>query len=261
MDAWFSGFLKSLILLFLGLLSFMNMSFSSNPNLILIADRAVQNIPIHENQEPLLDVRQHSNLCLGPSPEIPDNDNYYYLRKTVLEKLILADRQLPKGLHICIYEGYRSIQLQTHLFDTHYRNIKAQHPDWSLDKLFNETTKLVSPVVNADGSANIPPHATGAAVDVYLIDEKGHAVDMGIHPKDWMRDKDGRLSKTDSADVSALAKQHRAILNRVMQAAGFINYPTEYWHWSYGDKYWAYLSGKKTAIYGLTDKSPRNLPR
>lgn len=236
------------------------MSFTNHNNIVLIADKAVQRIPIYDNQEPLLDVRKHSHLCLGPSPEIPNNDNYYYLRKTVLEKLIHANARLPQGLRICIYEGYRSIALQTLLFDTHYRNIKAQHPNWSLDTVFNETTKLVSPVVNPDGSANIPPHATGAAVDVYLIDDQGHAVDMGIHPKDWMRDKDGKLSKTDSADIPALAKKNRAILNQVMQEAGFINYPTEYWHWSYGDKYWAYLTKEKSAIYGLIDKNPSNLP-
>jgi hypothetical protein len=25
-----------------------------------------------------------------------------------------------------------------------------------------------------------------------------------------------------------------------MQAHGFVNYPTEWWHFSYGDRYWAY---------------------
>jgi D-alanyl-D-alanine dipeptidase len=35
-----------------------------------------------------------------------------------------------------------------------------------------------------------------------------------------------------------------------MRAAGFVNYPTEWWHWSYGDRYWAYLLGKPAAIFG-----------
>jgi len=30
---------------------------------------------------------------------------------------------------------------------------------------------------------------------------------------------------------------------------GFVNYPTEYWHWSYGDKYWAFIKQQPYAIY------------
>lgn len=237
------------------------MLHANSTDIILIADKSVQNIPIEDNQEPLVDIRKHPEICVGPSPEIPNNDNYYYLRKSVLEKLLQANKRLPKGIKICVYEGYRSIALQTLLFDTHYRNIKAQHPNWSLEKLFQETIKLVSPVVNPDGTANIPPHATGAAVDVYLVDAQGHALDMGIHPKDWMQDKDGKLSKTDSKYIAREAKNHRNLLSQAMEEAGFINYPTEYWHWSYGDKYWAYLSGQKKAIYGLKEKEPSDLPK
>ena len=36
-----------------------------------------------------------------------------------------------------------------------------------------------------------------------------------------------------------------------LQAVGFVNYPTEYWHWSYGDRYWAYQKGQPAAIYGF----------
>jgi hypothetical protein len=33
-------------------------------------------------------------------------------------------------------------------------------------------------------------------------------------------------------------------------SAGLVNYPTEWWHWSYGDRYWALLTGADHAIYG-----------
>jgi hypothetical protein len=32
--------------------------------------------------------------------------------------------------------------------------------------------------------------------------------------------------------------------------AGMLNYPTEWWHWSYGDRYWAHATGADTALYG-----------
>ena len=34
-----------------------------------------------------------------------------------------------------------------------------------------------------------------------------------------------------------------------MTGAGFVNYPTEWWHWSYGDRYWALQSGQRVARY------------
>jgi zinc D-Ala-D-Ala dipeptidase len=39
------------------------------------------------------------------------------------------------------------------------------------------------------------------------------------------------------------------LLIDTMRAAGFVNDPTEWWHWSYGDRYWANLPGKPAAIF------------
>ena len=175
--------------------------------------------------------------------------DYTKLRKTVYEKLKQAQALLPKGLYLCIYEGYRSIDLQKMLFDNRNNKIKQAHPDWTYKQVFNETTKLVSPVINLDHSKNIPPHSTGGAVDIYLINDKGEPVDMGIHPKDWMQDQDAHISATDSRLISAEAQNNRKIMANVLTAVGLVNYPTEYWHWSYGDRYWAYYKKNPQAIY------------
>jgi zinc D-Ala-D-Ala dipeptidase len=29
-----------------------------------------------------------------------------------------------------------------------------------------------------------------------------------------------------------------------------VNYPTEWWHWSYGDRYWAVMTDAPAALYG-----------
>lgn len=227
------------------------------PPIALIASPKVLAIKIKENHEPMVDLKELKDLknpkkmplCFGPSPEIPNNTDYTKLRKTVYTRLTQAQQLLPKGLQFCLYEGYRSLDLQEMLFDTRYKRVKKQHPEWSKDEVFEETTKLVSPVINADGSKNIPPHSTGAAIDVYLIDDKGEAVDMGIHPKDWMQDDDGSLSLTASTDISDEAKKYRRIMSHALESVGFTNYPTEYWHWSYGDRYWAFSKGMPYAIY------------
>jgi D-alanyl-D-alanine dipeptidase len=176
----------------------------------------------------------------------------------VYDKLVAAQALLPDGLRFCLYEGYRSLGLQEKLFTTHYADMKKLHPAWTQDEIFIETTKLVSPVTNIDGSKNIPPHSTGAAIDVYLLDANGNAVDMGIHPKDWLQDHDGSLSLTDSKKISAVAQRNRDIMSQALTAVGFVNYPTEYWHWSYGDRYWAYQQQQDHALFDTRLHKDRN---
>lgn len=172
------------------------------------------------------------------------------MRQTVYDKLVQAQALLPEGVKLCLYEGYRSLNLQRMLFDNRFSKVRGSHPDWSEDQIFEKTIKLVSPVKNRDGSQNTPPHSTGAAVDVYLINEKGQPLDMGLLIKDWMTDEDGALSQTDSQKISSEARQHRNLMSRVLSSVGLINYPTEYWHWSYGDRYWAHQLGESHAIHG-----------
>ncbi len=159
------------------------LSACHDQEIVLIADPKVLAIAVIENHEPWVDLRQQTSIVIGPSPEIPNNTDYTYMRKSVYDKLLQAQELLPEGLQFCLYEGYRGLNLQNQIFVTHYNNVKELHPAWSHEQQFTETTKLVSPVNNLDGSKNIPPHSTGAAIDVYLLDAQGHAIDMGIIEK------------------------------------------------------------------------------
>lgn len=221
----------------------------SHDKIVLIADPAVLAIPIIENQEPLIDLSLHKEIVFGPSPVVPNNTNYTKMRTTVYNKLKEAQALLPDGLKFCLYEAYRSLDLQQKIFDDRYCQLKKENPTKTHEQLFIETTKFASPVINLDGSKNVPPHSTGAAVDVYLIDHTGKAVDMGIHLDDTYQDLDGTYCKTDSNAISEQAKAYRKIMAKALTSVGFINYPTEYWHWSYGDRYWAHQTQQKNALY------------
>ena len=35
-----------------------------------------------------------------------------------------------------------------------------------------------------------------------------------------------------------------------------VNYPTEWCHWSYGDRYWALMTGATAAVYGPVGCDP-----
>ena len=51
-------------------------------------------------------------------------------------------------------------------------------------------------------------------------------------------------------NISNEARHHRKILAAALAEAGLVNYPTAWWHWSYGDRYWAFTTGHSAAIYG-----------
>lgn len=63
--------------------------------MLLPTDRRIAAIPIQENGEPFVDLRQDGKIVIGPSPEIPNNRDYTFLRKTVYEKLLEAQSLLP----------------------------------------------------------------------------------------------------------------------------------------------------------------------
>lgn len=222
---------------------------NNEQEIVLIADPRVLAIEVQENNDPLINIAELGEIVIGPPPLIANNSNYTFLRKTVYEKLVAAQSLLPKNLRFCLYEGYRSFELQENIFNERYEKLRKENPQLTHNEIFIEATKFVSPVTNLDRSRNIPPHTTGAAIDVYLVDETDSAVDMGIHLDDTYNDLHGIYCRTDSELISPQAKAYRKIMSDVLNKVGFVNYPTEYWHWSYGDRYWAYMLNKKFAIY------------
>jgi D-alanyl-D-alanine dipeptidase len=43
---------------------------------------------------------------------------------------------------------------------------------------------------------------------------------------------------------------NRRLLHNTMTDAGFVNLPSEWWHFDYGDQLWAWANKKDHAIYG-----------
>jgi D-alanyl-D-alanine dipeptidase len=221
--------------------------------IVYIADPEVLAILITECGEPLIDIKGRKELQYGPPPENEFTaDCYTKMRATVFEKLCRAQTNLPKGWRFRLYEGFRSLKVQQMLFDQEYQRVVVRYSNGGHEKRFRETTRLVSPVINLDGSQNIPPHNTGGAVDIEVIMDDGQLVDMGMTAEDWGR-INPEVCLTDCKLINEGAQQNRKRLIEVMQMHGFINYPTEWWHFSYGDRYWAYRRPVKQAIYGSAD--------
>lgn len=92
--------------------------------LILIVDPRILHIPIKNTGAKMLNLIDQATLLYGPSPEIPNNTDYTKVRKTVYEKIFQAQKLLPKGIRFCLYEGYRSLNLQKPLFDNQFSRIQ-----------------------------------------------------------------------------------------------------------------------------------------
>lgn len=215
---------------------------------------SVSLVPIEECGEPLVDVRAEGGLLVGPPPEHPDTaPDYGWVRRSVYEKLLAVQAGLPPGLRLRLYEGLRSLSMQRKLFDEEVQRVAADHPELSPQDVHERASLLIAPTVHWDGSVNIPPHSTGAAVDVELVDAEGKVIDFGMEAKDWVSVA-AEYCETRNPDVHAAARANRLMLCAAMEAQGFVNYVREWWHYSYGDRYWAWMSGQPKAIYGPVDR-------
>ncbi len=96
---------------------------------------------------------------------------------------------------------------------------------------------------------NVAPHVSGAAIDLTLMDDRGEPLDMGTAINATPEDSAGACYFA-AGNIARLARHHRNVLATALAQAGLVNYPTEWWHWSYGDRYWAFTTGRPAAIYG-----------
>ena len=112
------------------------------------------------------------------------------------------------------------------------------------DKLKLETDKIVA------NPKTIPPHCTGAAVDITLVDKNFKELNMGTKIN-AISDK----TYTCAKDIPEISRINRNLLIHTMKKVGFVNYPLEWWHWSYGDRIYTFYKNKKYAIYGLKNLS------
>jgi len=92
-------------------------------------------------------------------------------------------------------------------------------------------------------------HVAGAAIDVTLVDTRGAELDLGT-PIDATPEASGGRCYFAAPDIPPRARTNRELLAGVLSDVGLLNYPTEWWHWSFGDRYWALLTGAQGALYG-----------
>ncbi|WP_395691428.1 M15 family metallopeptidase [Nocardioides sp.] len=197
---------------------------------ILLSDPRVRAVPVVE--------------CGAPLVRLPDDLSPAgaTVRADLADRLVAADRLLPRGVRLRVVEGHRPLAQQQAIIASYAAELRALHPgidDTDLERL---TSRFVAPL-------DVAPHVGGAAVDLTLVDVCGDELDLGTAIDATPEQSDGRCWFA-AAGIGADARAHRRVLAGVLRSQGLVNYPTEWWHWSHGDRYWALVTGARHAIYG-----------
>ena len=188
-----------------------------------------------ENNEPLVELQKYS-----PSVRILRPQVIPYLRKDVAEMLERAAHELPEGIFLGVIDAWRPIARQKRIYEWVWNCAKEAFPDRNHNALRRTVCRWVAPV---DQKAP-PGHCTGAAVDVWLVDEKNEQVDV---TSPW--DRYG-AAPTYTLGLSQQAQANRDLLVKAMLSVGFSNCRDEWWHYSYGDAGWAVRMGLDSCHYG-----------
>jgi zinc D-Ala-D-Ala dipeptidase len=238
-------------------------------------------VPISDCNEPLVAIPSTTFALETPHPYVKLGAPYgdkspFYLRQSVLEQLLMAQAVLQDrypGWQIQIFDAYRPLAVQRFMVDyTFAETIRAQ--GLTLAQLSDSLRESILQQVyqfwaipSAD-PATPPPHSTGAAVDVTLVDADGQVIDMGSpidelsprsYPNFFAEDAAGEEGKAIAPEVRQIFHHRRQVLRDVMLAAGFCQHPNEWWHFSYHDQMWVWLnrqhdfSALSTARYGAVE--------
>lgn len=166
-----------------------------------------------------------------------------WLRRGVVARLLESVQlDLPDGFGLAVYDGWRSPQTVTALYDHFYGEGSDLEPGY-----------LAPPSKDPDDPDNVddidpPPHLTGGAVDLTLS-WRGTPLSLGT-PFDEFTPR-AHLTALESGPAT-LDRDLRRLLFTVMTEAGFAPYEQEWWHYSYGDRAWADHHGHAAPLYGAT---------
>ncbi len=202
-----------------------------------MSDPRVTSVPVRGDLDPVVDVGDFPvhDLCA-------DGDGAFRrLRLPVLERLRAAGSALPDDVRLVLVEGYRPPALQRAYFEEYAAELRAARPSLGPAELHRLASRYISP-------PEVAPHSAGAAIDVTLFSADGVELDLGTPVNATPEESSGRIY-TAHPDVVGEQRRLRDLLASALEGAGFVNYPTEWWHWSYGDRYWAQATGAPQALF------------
>ncbi|BAQ62627.1 D-alanyl-D-alanine dipeptidase [Geminocystis sp. NIES-3708] len=218
-----------------------------------------QIIPIIDSQEPLVAIPDGEFILENPSAYVKLGANYegkspYFLREEVLKRLMKSKDKLTAikpHWQIKIFDAYRPVNVQQFMVDYTFNSICSDcqlEPNlltpWEKASIYDEVYKIWA--IPSDNPLTPPPHSTGSAIDLTLVDENGFDVDMGGEIDELSERSNPNYYKNKTNPEGKLCHQNRQILLEIMSYGGFRRHLGEWWHFSYGDQMWAWLQNLDT---------------
>ncbi|MBD3244922.1 MAG: hypothetical protein GF335_02925 [Candidatus Moranbacteria bacterium] len=202
----------------------------------------LKDIKTLDNKENLVPVNKYTDLILSGYFNNLDDMSLFFntqilVRETVARKLAKAARKLEKidnNLSLYITYGFRFQKIQKKYF---YQELEKNGK-------IKEETDLIEKIHEKYAHPIVAGHPTGGAVDLTIYDKnKDCFLDMGGEIYDFI------VSNTFSKKISKKQLKNRLLLHDLLVDQGFCPFYKEWWHFSYGDKEWAWFYNKKKAIY------------
>jgi D-alanyl-D-alanine dipeptidase len=216
-----------------------------------LADPRVSLMRVDECGEPLVWLHGlHPRLAVDDSPANLAGIGYrpnFAVRRSVAERLRRAVDALPSHLSLLVKESLRPLALQERYFRSRSARIAAASPELGPEQVAGLAARFVAPPWVAG-------HPTGGAIDVTLADADLGELDMGC-PYDADETASQGRCFSDARGLGPEVSERRRLMFDVLERAGFVNYPFEWWHWSYGDRYWAVVARQPAALYGAVDEA------
>ena len=167
-----------------------------------------------------------------------------YVRESVYQRLLSALEFLPEGYGFKIFDAWRPYAVQKFLFDKQVDYLCVSE-GLDINTAQEQAKKFVSFPVK---DSSVPfVHSTGGAVDLTVIDNNRKELNMGTGFDDFT---DSTATDYFEKTLNDEIKNNRRLLYSVMIKAGFTNYPSEWWHYDYGDAFWAAENGSGIAFFG-----------
>ena len=198
-------------------------------------------ITICDNDEKLVDLKKYCPQLIIRLGKKRLGEKAY-VRLTVARMIKKALKFLPTDMTFIINDAWRSSQTQKRIYQEFIERFKKNNPYWSQKRIIQEVEKFVAPY---QGN-HVSGHLTGGAIDVRLY-KNGRKIPMKSRSLSY---QENALSQQPK--LPKYLQNNRRLMFEALQKAGLSNYPQEYWHWSYGDYYWAKRNKRKVAFYGVT---------
>ena len=206
---------------------------STERELVLIGDPQVARIPVRDDGERMVALDWMSGPAVGAARLV---------RVGVADRLAAAQTALPRGVRLHLSEGLRRAADQQAIISSYRALLCRERPGADEAELSRLTSRYVAPLA-------VAPHVAGAAVDLTLADSRGRPLPMGSGLDATPEESDGACFFAAPC-IDPEARHNRDLLAWALGGAGLVNYATEWWHWSFGDRYWAYRTGAAHACYG-----------